>query len=241
VTEVHALRQWLGLRKWRTQQTWYRWRHHYFDDFIFVHINKTGGTSIKAALKLPHVHRTAQQLVDTIGWEAWHRKISFAVVRNPWDRVVSQYHYRLQMAKASGRRETRSFPEWVRACFGDPEERGRMSGNPIFYQPQTAWLQDKDGRIIVDRILKFETLAYDFAELCRELGLHCRLPHLKASRRGPYQQYYDRETIALVARWFADDIAMFGYTYARRWRVQPLRDRPRLRHFPALRRHVAKR
>ena len=70
--------------------------------FIFVHINKTGGTSIKSAfkiqpydkfLKLNTVHKCASEYIKTLGRPKWDGLFSFTVVRNPWDRFVSGWKY----------------------------------------------------------------------------------------------------------------------------------------------------
>ena len=62
-------------------------------DFTFVHIQKTGGTSIRVALGLPKVppgkHWSAARHRAALGREEWERRFTFAFVRNPWDRLVS--------------------------------------------------------------------------------------------------------------------------------------------------------
>jgi len=79
--------------------------------FIFIHINKTGGTSIKKAFnKYGYEHeniirssRTLKGRIRTAHWTYDEYKthceksfdffFKFTVVRNPWDRVVSWYEY----------------------------------------------------------------------------------------------------------------------------------------------------
>jgi len=36
-----------------------KFRSRYIDNFVFIHINKTGGSSIEKTLKLFHEHKTA--------------------------------------------------------------------------------------------------------------------------------------------------------------------------------------
>ena len=65
--------------------------------FIFVHPQKTGGSSIETVLKArcPDAihwhgrHGHAQAGLDEIGRERWKEYFSFCFVRNPWDRLVS--------------------------------------------------------------------------------------------------------------------------------------------------------
>jgi hypothetical protein len=64
--------------------------------YVFIHINKTAGSSIEAALGLQLSHFSAREVIASIGEETWKNVFKFTVVRNPWDKVVSHYHYRVQ-------------------------------------------------------------------------------------------------------------------------------------------------
>ena len=56
--------------------------------FIFIHINKTAGTSIGRAVGLPNkLHLTAREIIDRVGEEAWRKAYKFAFVRNPLSRL----------------------------------------------------------------------------------------------------------------------------------------------------------
>ena len=67
--------------------------------FVFVHVQKTGGTSLRQVLKshAPDArkwhgkHGHASDAIAEIGRAEWERYFSFAFVRNPWDRLVSWY------------------------------------------------------------------------------------------------------------------------------------------------------
>ena len=87
-------------------------------DFIFVHINKTAGTSIEHALGLPFQHKTARQFINEIGLETWRTTFTFAVVRNPWDKVVSHYHYRVETNRLDPGDDPIQFGDWVREAYG---------------------------------------------------------------------------------------------------------------------------
>ena len=72
------------LKKIHRNYYWYV-QERYFQEYIFIHINKTGGTSIEKALNLPLQHKTALAKRNYIGEKNWSRKFSFAFVRNPWE------------------------------------------------------------------------------------------------------------------------------------------------------------
>ncbi len=186
-------------------------RHRYLDDFVFIHINKTGGSSIEKALNLPFEHKTAIEKIDEIGRRQWDRRYSFTAVRNPWDKVVSHYHYRVQTNQTDLAIETVDFKKWVQLTYG--------SMDPIYYDkpkmfmPQSDWIVDRDGKVVVNFICRFENLSNDFRQVCSKLGKAAQLPHLKASKRGHYSLYYDDATEEIVGTWFAKDLENFGYQF----------------------------
>jgi hypothetical protein len=193
-------------------------RHRYADfqsrflhDFVFIHINKTGGTSIEKALGAKFDHRTALEKRAAIGERAWARKFTFTVVRNPWDKVVSHYHYRVQTQQAGFAGTPPPFPEWVRRAYGERDPR--FHDQPLMFLPQMDWIADGEDRVLVEFVGRFERLEQDFQHICQRLGRQASLPHLKPSRHGHYRDYYDDEARGIVAERFARDIRALGYAY----------------------------
>lgn len=148
-----------------------------------VHIPKTGGTSIAAALGIPgNDHLPASRIP----------RPRFAVVRNPYDRIVSAWEF-CRAAPAERLRAVTAgttFDEFV-----------RLPDDGIFLTPQAAWLDAP-----MDMIGRFERLEADFAQIS-----DTPLPHLRASERRPWAEYYDAETRAHVAHRYREDFVRFGY------------------------------
>jgi hypothetical protein len=188
-----------------------RIRQKYYDDFVFIHINKTGGSSIERALSLPYQHRTALEKIEEIGRKQWDGKFTFTVVRNPWDKVVSQYHYRVQINQTNLAIRTVPFVDWVKLTYGSQDPFYYQ--NPKMFMPQTDWITDLDGSVLVKRICRFENFSGDFAEVCNQLRRPCELPHVRKSERGDYRMYYDDETTDIIGKWFSKDIESFGYKF----------------------------
>ena len=187
-------------------------RSLYFDKFVFIHINKTGGSSIEKALNLPFEHKTALEKIKEIGPYRWDKKLSFTVVRNPWDKVVSHYHYRVQTNQTGMGDGHIGFNEWVKKAYGEKDRR--YYDHPRMFLPQIDWISDQRGRILVDRILRFEKLTDDFNSLAHELKIVTRLPHVKKSnRRRDLRHYYDHESISIICEYFSSDISVFGYKF----------------------------
>lgn len=180
--------------------------------FVFIHINKTGGTSIETALGLKLEHKTAQEKIRELGLPAWQNKFTFSFVRNPWDRVVSHYHYRVETDQTGLATRTISFTEWVFRAYAahDPA----YYDVPKFFMPQSNWLLDDKGDLLVDFVGRFESLENDF-DMIRE-RLHRTdivLPHVKKSQHDHYRSYYNEATKKIVETWFSADIKRFGYCF----------------------------
>jgi len=186
--------------------------YRFFADFIFIHINKSGGSSIETALEIPFAHKTARQYRDQIGRKRWQQVFTFTIVRNPWDKVVSHYHYRIMTNQTGLGDAPIPFDEWIRLAYRDNEPQ--YYNNPKMFMPQTEWITDEKGKIIVDFVGKFENLQEDFNTICNHIGKPgIVLPHLKKSRRASYKDYYSAESRKIVADWFATDIETFKYAF----------------------------
>ena len=184
----------------------------YFTNFVFIHINKTGGSSIEKALGAPLIHKPALEFRKDIGQHRWDKRFSFAIVRNPWDRAVSQYHYRLMINKTRLRQKPLPFDEWVKRVFveRDPayldEER--------MFLTQTDWVADEDGNTIVNFVGRFENLQAAWETICTNLNKEITtLPHVKKSSRGDYRSHYSDTSAEIIESFFKDDIDNFNYRF----------------------------
>lgn len=188
-------------------------RHGSNGTFVFIHINKTAGTSIGRAIGLPiKDHLTAAEVIARIGREKWDTAYKFTVVRNPWDKVASHYEYRRKKNKTEIASRNISFSDWLRMTYGD-EKNTFYFNNPRSFQPQVEWLKDKDGKISIDFVARYESIIEDFDQIKQSIGMDVNLPYLNASKRAGYQSYYDDETREIVAHWFREDIETFGYRF----------------------------
>lgn len=186
-------------------------REKHFQEFIFIHINKTAGSSIEKALGMRFLHMTAQEKLAELGPDRWRSRFSFTIVRNPWDKVVSHFHYRVKSNKTGLADGHILFHDWVRLAYREQDPHYHQPAK--MFLPQWNWVSDESGRCLVDFIGRFESLENDFAEICRRIGRRALLPHLKKSNRGRYQDYYDETTRGIVADWFCEDIDRFDYTF----------------------------
>lgn len=188
-----------------------RVRTKYLLDVVFVHINKTGGTSIERALGLPFQHLTAAELRELLGERRWRERFKFAFVRDPWDKVASHYHYRVKTNQTGLGDDPIPFEEWVIRAYGERDPA--YYDHPKMFMPQHRWICDEEGELVVDFVGRFERLQADFDEVCRRIGASASLPHLKRSSGSDYRELYTPAARDVVAERFAGDIERFGYRF----------------------------
>jgi hypothetical protein len=191
---------------------WHRTlRERYLRPYVFIHINKTGGSSIEKALGIGLDHSTAQEKFEQLGADAWQRKFTFTFVRNPWDKVVSHYHYRVNTNQTGMGANPVPFDRWLQLCY--VERDPRYLDQERMFMPQRRWLVNPQGEMLVEFIGRFENLQQDFTTVCERLSLRAELGHAKPSGRGSYRDYYDSASRDLIARCFEEDLQAFDYSF----------------------------
>ncbi len=196
---------------------------NYTREAIFVHIPKTAGTSLTDALgAVPvfdsHAPAVIYRKADP---DLFARAYKFTVVRNPWDRLASSFHFMqsgtewpMQQDWARRHLTGLDFAAFVRK-LRNPWFRQEVLAERFFW-PQSFWLKDRDGRILVDEIHRFEELAAAVERICAQCGIAAptRMAEHRKSARAPSRQLYeDDEMIELVGRLYAEDIERFGYSF----------------------------
>lgn len=204
-------------------------------NFIFIHIPKTAGSSVGRALQpwcvrprksqwrrlLSHlpVPEAAEKAVlrqhDTAAWvrlklpaDLYERAYKFAVVRNPFDLAVSNFHH---LRRSTTRHHRREAQHWDLKAF----LRYLEGKDGIRRVDQTNWITDRAGRVIIDEVLRYEALDEQFEALVRRLGLPAglKLARVNVTVHDDYRSYYDDEARAIVQRLYARDIERFGYAF----------------------------
>jgi len=182
---------------------------------VFVHIPKTGGSSIQqwlldntsSQVTESTKHHTLQKLESKYG----KFDFSFAVVRNPWDWCVSWYYFtrdralrRIQNPKQKGR-----FSLEYNQQVLDDYEKG------FEYFIESTKLTDQHHMTIgVSYIMKLENINYDIQLLKDKFNIKQELPYLNTSSRNKdYREYYNDNTKQIVENKFKKDINTFGYKF----------------------------
>lgn len=178
--------------------------------WLFVHINKCGGSSIEHRLNILKIHYTAQDLVDRLGKEKWDELFTFSVTRHPYARVLSLYNYRTYEGRLG--LYPRDVNKWIRACF--VEKRENVWQWSRMQEPMVNWLK-VDGKIGVEKIYKLENIEKDWLDICDNTGAKERtLSHIN-KRLGVTTQCaieaFNDESIHILNEYFKEDFEVFDY------------------------------
>ena len=192
----------------------------YEKKFIFIAVPRTGTGSFRTALGLGgDWHRRVSDYCRVIGEQKISSFFKFAIVRNPWDRVVSIFHYHFTHERDYGYRDYKkqlTFSNFVRQInFNENLPKRIMDPSGKFEIPQfmtftqSCWIDRK-----IDFIGRFENLQQDFNIICDKIGIpKQKLPLKHKTNHKHYTEYYDDETRSIVAEKYAKDIEYFGYKF----------------------------
>lgn len=208
---------------------------------IFLHIPRTGGTSVEEFfssmfpdLGIPLSATTpANQLIKQIGIEKWRKYHKFTIVRNPFARSLSSYMFSVlrrnnslddiihnRTAEVPNAKE--GFSDFLKKTHELAVSVGRLNDLQVNWIKAGGRFVDDPlfmsnyvpGTLVVDRVMRFENLTEDFAALLRDFGIpNQELPHLSKTAHDPYQQYYTSEEIETFRLDYKEDLEEFGYDF----------------------------
>lgn len=205
--------------------------------YIFVHIPKTGGTSLALALearamkddmmlgdtpkavkrrrRLKEVqaagrlwkHATLSDIEGLVTAEEIDAFFTFTMVRNPWDRLVS-YYYWLRMQSFDHAAVRLAKALDFQSFLAHPSTRKSINAAPY-----SSYMRLKRQEV-ESCFIRLEHFQEDAQPLFEHLGFALDLPHSNASeRQADYRGYYGDDTAKLVADLCAEDIVRFGYSF----------------------------
>lgn len=207
--------------------------------YIFVHAPKTGGTSLALALEARAMkddimlgdtpkaknrrhrvkdapatgrlwkHSGLRDIIGLVTQAEIEDFFVFTMVRNPWDRVVSYYHWLRGQSfdhKAVGIAKNTEFSEFLR----NPDITQSLRRNPY-----TNYVCDPAGVERCNLFIRLEHLEMDLKPLNAHLGFDLGdMPHENRSDRDKgYRGYYSSQDAEIVAKTCARDIERFKYSF----------------------------
>ena len=211
-----------------------------------IHITKCAGTTLESVSKKSwgkhdHDYSAAVSSVYTRDGSSWHVPLQYAkphvlrdllkkfdyfmVVRNPYDRVVSEFF--CPWGGAGNRRNNTTvsgFNEWiskrlctVKAQMSDKSPDSALQGH---WTPQYMYCEDADGRLIVRRenVVLLEDLQNQYARLIERYGLseEYQLSNTESLNVGTSKSFspadLDSRNVALIGEVYEKDFEFFGFS-----------------------------
>ena len=197
---------------------------------VFIHVPKNAGTSISHWLRV-HIpsenvkrkHDTYETIKNNYGNDLG---FSFAVVRNPWERLVSAWHYNKRVFKPGGRYEN------IESKIG-VKKKGKtktkyeniaklkkiiLTNDFEHFIYSRCWSPVEVPQAVmtagVDKILFYETLQKDFEYIQDFFGVYDELPVQNATnKKAGYRDFYNEKTKNIVYQSFMIDIKKYKYEF----------------------------
>ncbi|KIC34575.1 sulfotransferase family 2 domain-containing protein [Leisingera sp. ANG-S5] len=206
--------------------------------YVFIHIPKTGGTALALALEARAMaddmmlgdtpkalkrrrrlkdaeargrlwkHSTLADIEGLVPEDTLKGLFAFTLVRNPWDRAVSYYHWLREQSfahPAIGLAQSLEFRDFVQ----NPEVIAAFRGSPA-----SSYMRHADGSEQCQLYIRLEHFHKDAQPLFDHLGFSLELPVVNESgRQRDWRLYYDDTAAEAVAGACAQDIAQFEYSF----------------------------
>ena len=191
---------------------------------VFIHIPKTGGTSVLRMFGLgpepdrfdifyhmtedfEYDHASARYIKSQIP-DRYQNLDKFTLVRNPYDRLVSEYFWKIKDKDTRGFEVGEmSFTEFVEKLYSQYEEILCSSQRTkSHFVPQSSFvLEDVE-------IFKFEQIEECLDTLSKRYGLNKPTRKHNFTEHNHYETYYTEKTKNLVYDLYYVDFLTFGYS-----------------------------
>ncbi|TAH39186.1 MAG: transposase [Bacteroidetes bacterium] len=202
--------------------------------FIFVHIYKVAGSSIRSVLSKYDdrdssdlsifnnsriwmeqkffrtetsflTHLKAREIQKMIKEVDFNNYFKFSFVRNPWDWQVSLYYFMMQSTNHRQHKLVSKMKNFEEYLDW------RINKDLDF---QKHFVCDSKGKLLVDFVGRFENIQADFDHICDRIYIpRFRLPVKNTSNHLHYKEYYTSKTRKWVEEAFKEDIELFGYEF----------------------------
>jgi hypothetical protein len=185
---------------------------------IFIHMPKTAGISLVKSIfgdVTLEGHRSVSFYKQVFG-SRYSDFFTFTIVRNPWDRLYSSYKF---LQKGGINIHDKNAFETHLSIYKDFEDfvlnglNEKIIWEIMHFIPQHEFICDKNGKIIVDYVGKFENLNKVVDKINDILKSEFKLEHHNKTNKKDYKDIYTTEMIVKVNQIYQKDIDIFEYNF----------------------------
>lgn len=191
-------------------------------EVIFIHIPKTGGTTVLRMFgyySVPHedmfyhiddsfeyCHASAQLIKSKIP-DKYSKFYKFAIVRNPLDRLASEYFWKkkdhdIRSVDASDM----TFKEFVKHLYMNFDKiQAQIHREKSHLIPQSSFILDDV------EIFKFENINVCYDMLCKKYSVVKLEEKFNKTEHPDYLNIYDKDTAQMVYDMYYIDFKLFNY------------------------------
>ena len=205
--------------------------------FIFFHLYKCGGTSLRDILKpylsdirypnryeelgnshsLPRDIKQIYQSINKIDF--YNSMFKFTFVRNPFDWLLSTYYYILKNNLHPENENVSKMKLYDFLYYYVNDLKYTNKYKELGHNKITSlyeYITDNNDELIVDYIGKYENIDSDMQSISEKIGVkYSYIPNLNVntSKDKDYRKYYDVYSIDFVKKYFEKDLDYFNYTF----------------------------
>jgi hypothetical protein len=227
---------WCGCKE--TQFLFFSHEHKY----LYFSVSKCAATTMNRLLPDAHRAVTERILRENVTDKVFDTYFKFGFVRNPWERIVSNYSMFVEIERKETKRDIEHMfkRKQKQIRFGEFVRKARRIKNHHWAQCYDFLPKDSSGEILLDYVGRMENFDNSIRYICDNIGVCLddlvvekqaaekskikskknlaepsvkNVYHRNKSVHRDYKSYYTSELIDLVAEMYPDDIARFGYTF----------------------------
>ena len=190
---------------------------------VFIHVPKAAGTAINEALYGRFMGHVRASDIERWGSPALRALPRFAIVRNPWDRLVSAYRFvkrgggiggpHAGRVRRAGQYRVPQFDTFERFVREWLTGRDLAKLDPVFH-PQSLYVCGANSDLLVDHLGHYEDLEATYAYLRERLPSLPQFAHSNRSGEAvDYRTFYTPQLAEIAASIYADDVRTFSYSF----------------------------
>ncbi|WP_169979024.1 sulfotransferase family 2 domain-containing protein [Tautonia rosea] len=192
---------------------------------VFVHIPRTAGTSIEKSLGICGLdnsggnqlardilfgfdgrrflqHLAAKEIKKYIGKKTFDEYYKFSIVRNPFARTLSVYF--------NGYAKMGNFDWFVTRCIPKELKVWLCRDHARHIKPQSVFLLDHRGRVLVDFVGCQELLARGLDVVYRQTGIRCEISRDHQAKIANAEEHYNDKLKRLVELYYEKDFEIYN-------------------------------